>query len=134
MKIAALPDGKIGQLDAQLRQRRISTGNKRTIECIKLSVKNGQRPYAIYDVVKFHHEPMMSLSQPEHEKMHQWTVLESERGCLFIFHKARRLDLGIDCLAQITDFELSCSMRCDPLHRNIVLNMKGSAKYLMRAG
>jgi hypothetical protein len=92
MKIAALPDGKIGQLDAQLRQRRISTGNKRTIECIKLSVKNGQRRYAIYDVVKFHHEPMMSLSQPEHEKMHQWTVLESERGCLFIFHKARRLD------------------------------------------
>ena len=68
MKIAALPDGKIGQLDVQLRQRRISTGNKRPIECIKLSVKNGQRPYVIYDVVKFHHEPMVLLPQAEHEK------------------------------------------------------------------
>ena len=62
-----LPNRKIGQLDLQLRQWRTVPRNKRPVERIKLSRKNGQRPHVIYDVVKFHDQPMISPPQPEHK-------------------------------------------------------------------
>ena len=83
LQLPALPDGEIGVLDRQIRQRRGLGGGKRPIKLGQFVEQDPHRPIVADGVVHDHRQNVLGGRQPQQQRPPQGPLIQAERPASF---------------------------------------------------